>query len=40
MLILIADAFDPSLPGQLASFGEVTQDAARLPEAEVVLIRS
>lgn len=40
MLILIADAFDASLPGKLAQFGEVTEDAARLPEAHVVLIRS
>jgi D-3-phosphoglycerate dehydrogenase len=40
MLILIADAFDASLPAKLARFGEVTEDPARLPEAEVVLIRS
>jgi len=40
MLILISDAFDPSLPGRLAEFGEVTDDKARLAEAEVVLIRS
>jgi len=40
MKILISDAFDPSLPGKLARFGEVTDDKARLPEAEVVLIRS
>ncbi len=40
MLILIADAFDAALPGKLARFGEVTDDPARLPEAEVVLIRS
>ena len=40
MLILIADAFDASLPAKLARFGEVTEDHARLPEAEVVLIRS
>ena len=26
MLILIADAFDKSLPGKLAVFGEVTDD--------------
>ncbi len=40
MLILISDAFDPSLPGRLKAFGEVTDDKSRLPEAEVVLIRS
>ncbi len=40
MLILISDAFDPSLPDRLKQFGEVTTDKARLPEAEVVLIRS
>jgi D-3-phosphoglycerate dehydrogenase len=40
MLILISDAFDPSLPGRLKVFGEATEDKARLPEAEVVLIRS
>jgi len=40
MLILIADAFDKSLPGRLKKFGEVTEDAARLAEADVVLVRS
>jgi D-3-phosphoglycerate dehydrogenase len=40
MLILISDAFDPGLPDKLAKYGEVTDDKARLPEAEVVLIRS
>lgn len=40
MLILISDSFDPSLPGRLKEFGEVTDDKARLPEAEVVLVRS
>lgn len=40
MLILISDAFDASLPGRLAKFGEVTEDKARLAEAEVVLVRS
>lgn len=40
MLILISDAFDPGLPEKLAKFGEVTDDKARLPEADVVLIRS
>lgn len=40
MLILISDPFDASLPTQLAAFGEVTDDPARLQEAEVLLIRS
>ncbi|MCP3902709.1 MAG: hydroxyacid dehydrogenase [Planctomycetes bacterium] len=40
MLILISDAFGPSLPDKLARFGEVTSDKNRLAEAEVVLVRS
>jgi D-3-phosphoglycerate dehydrogenase len=40
MLILICDAFDPSLPKRLERFGEVTDDAARLADAEVALVRS
>jgi D-3-phosphoglycerate dehydrogenase len=40
MLILISDAFDASLPGKLARFGEVTEDKNKIPEAEVILIRS
>jgi D-3-phosphoglycerate dehydrogenase len=40
MVILIADAFDPGLPDKLAVYGEVTDDKSRLPEAEIVLIRS
>jgi D-3-phosphoglycerate dehydrogenase len=40
MLILIADAFAADLPDKLKKFGEVTDDLKRLPEAEVVLIRS
>lgn len=40
MLILISDAFDSSLAGKLAKFGEVTDDKGRLAEADVVLIRS
>jgi len=40
MLILISDAFDVSLAGKLEQFGEVTDDKARLPEADIVLIRS
>ena len=40
MLILISDAFDPSLPEKLSQFGEVTDDKGRLAEADVVLVRS
>lgn len=40
MLILISDAFDKSLPEKLKVFGEVTEDASRLSEADVVLVRS
>jgi len=40
MLILLSDAFDASLPGKLARFGETTEDKGRVAEAEVVLIRS
>jgi D-3-phosphoglycerate dehydrogenase len=40
MKILISDAFDPSLPGKLAAFGEVTDDKELLPEVDVVLVRS
>ncbi len=40
MLILIADAFDKSLPEKLSVFGEVTDDISRLGEADVILIRS
>ena len=40
MLIFISDAFDASLPERLRAFGEVTSDKERLPEAEVVLVRS
>ena len=40
MVILIADAFDKSLPEKLSVFGEVTTDIERLAEADVVLIRS
>ena len=40
MKILISDAFDPSLPDKLAGFGEVTDDKDRLPEVDVVLVRS
>jgi D-3-phosphoglycerate dehydrogenase len=40
MKILISDAFDPSLPEKLAAFGEVTDDKDRLPEVDIVLVRS
>ncbi len=40
MKILISDAFDPSLPGRLAKFGEVTDDKSQVDTANVVLIRS
>jgi D-3-phosphoglycerate dehydrogenase len=40
MKILISDAFDESLPGRLSAFGDVLSDPARLPEADVVLVRS
>ncbi len=40
MLILISDAFDASLPKMLEAYGEVTEDHSRLPEADVVLVRS
>jgi len=40
MLILISDAFASNLPAKLARFGEVTDDKSRLPEADIVLVRS
>ena len=40
MKILLADSFDESLPKRLAPFGEVLTDAARLKDADVVLVRS
>ena len=40
MKILISDAFDPSLPAKLEAFGEVIDDKHRLPEVDVVLVRS
>lgn len=40
MVILLADAFAPDLPGRLAAYGEVTADLARLSEAEIVIVRS
>ncbi|MBI5507621.1 MAG: hydroxyacid dehydrogenase [Deltaproteobacteria bacterium] len=40
MLILIADAFDKQLPKSLAKYGEVTDDLKRVPDAEIILVRS
>lgn len=40
MVILLADAFRPDLPARLAAFGEVTQDLARIGDAEIVIVRS
>ncbi|HDQ46218.1 MAG TPA: hydroxyacid dehydrogenase [bacterium] len=40
MKILIADTFDPSLPGRLKKFGEVTEDTSQVADCDVVLIRS
>lgn len=40
MLILLSDAFDLGLPDKLKKFGEITDDKSRVPEAEVILIRS
>lgn len=40
MLILLADAFQADLPGRLQPFGEVTQDHARVAEAEIIIVRS
>lgn len=40
MKILIADAFDATLPERLKAFGEVTTNMAELSTADVVLVRS
>ena len=40
MKILIADAFDASLPKRLEQFGEVSSDMAELGQAQILLIRS
>jgi len=40
MLILISDAFDPSLPKVLSKYGEVTDDKSKAGEAEIILVRS
>jgi D-3-phosphoglycerate dehydrogenase len=40
MVILLADAFASDLPERLARFGEVATDLARVPEAEVIIVRS
>ncbi|MEW6548338.1 MAG: hydroxyacid dehydrogenase [Spirochaetota bacterium] len=40
MVILLADAFAPDLPGRLAAFGEVSTDMGSLGSAEVLIVRS
>ena len=40
MLILNSDAFAPDLPKILSSYGKVTDEMGKLPEATVVLVRS
>lgn len=40
MVILLADAFAPDLPGRLSSYGEVVSDMSRVSEAEVIIVRS
>jgi len=40
MKILIADAFDATLPERLKKYGEVTSDPSALASADVVLVRS
>jgi D-3-phosphoglycerate dehydrogenase len=40
MKILIADAFDASLPKRLEQFGQVSTDVAELAQAQILLIRS
>jgi D-3-phosphoglycerate dehydrogenase len=40
MKILISDPFSKDLPEKLKEFGEVTDDKAELPNANVVLVRS
>ncbi len=40
MVILLADAFAPDLPGRLSAFGEVVSDFSRLADAEILIVRS
>ena len=40
MVILLADAFAPDLPGRLSAFGEVVSDLKRLADAEILIVRS
>jgi len=40
MVILVADAFAPDLPGRLSAFGEVVSDVKRLADAEILIVRS
>jgi len=40
MVILLADAFTPDLPKRLEAFGTVTNDLAKVGEAEIIIVRS
>jgi D-3-phosphoglycerate dehydrogenase len=40
MNILLADSFFPDLPRRLSRYGEIFSDLGRLPEAEVLIVRS
>lgn len=40
MVILLADAFATDLPDRLKAFGDLTSDMNRLPEAEIIIVRS
>jgi D-3-phosphoglycerate dehydrogenase len=40
MKILISDSFGKDLPDKLKEFGEVTDDKAELPNADILLVRS
>lgn len=40
MIILLADAFAPDLPKRLAAYGDVVTEFSRLPEAEIIIVRS
>ena len=40
MIILLADAFAPDLPKRLAACGDVVTEFSRLPEAEIIIVRS
>jgi D-3-phosphoglycerate dehydrogenase / 2-oxoglutarate reductase len=40
MVILLADAFTADLPKRLEAYGTVSQDMAKVGEAEVIIVRS